>query len=400
MSFKMKKINQLKSDLSQIKISLHKYHGIIEADGETSKQEKVKLNELLSLLKKAEGKLATLTKAEETKLLNIGKQEIVDTASLEERSKTIQNIIPDFVPVFQEIIEGCSLTVMNYGSVSIDNQHILDGGTQFFAIHNDRVENIKVPKNCTGTISIKSTWVYKQDPKGLTWHSFGKDVQTASRVYSIDYTFKVDEEGNIQIFKGTVTKESEFLEDIADLIFYIRDLEVELEHKTTLSFTGGIIENQKSAFSEAITHYMSTLKIRKKDFVTSFSLVLELEKEVPIKMANNTKELVFEKENQAILSCDQLRTLQRWWEELNPKLKQNIRNKTAEIVIIGYTTETGTDLYNLKLGQDRAVDVRDLLVKIIGVNTENKSIAIISCSTKGEYSDQSKRYVKIIVKKR
>lgn len=119
-----------------------------------------------------------------------------------------------------------------------------------------------------------------------------------------------------------------------------------------------------------------------------------------IKVANNTKELVFEKENQAILSCDQLRTLQRWWEELNPKLKQNIRNKTAEIVIIGYTTETGTDLYNLKLGQDRAVDVRDLLVKIIGVNTENKSIAIISCSTKGEYSDQSKRYVKIIVKKR
>jgi outer membrane protein OmpA-like peptidoglycan-associated protein len=187
------------------------------------------------------------------------------------------------------------------------------------------------------------------------------------------------------------------LEDIADLIFSIRDLDVELANDNTLSFTGGIIENEKSAFSEAITHYMSTLKIKKKNFITSFSLVLELEKEAVKKVPSKTKELIFENENQAILSCDQLRTLQDWWAKLNPDLKLKIENRKAHIKIIGYTTTTGSDLYNFKLGKDRAFDVGNLLASMIGRDLEGKSIADIRPITQGEKSNDPNRYVKILV---
>lgn len=112
-----------------------------------------------------------------------------------------------------------------------------------------------------------------------------------------------------------------------------------------------------------------------------------------IKVANNTKELVFEKENQAILSCDELRTLQRWWEEL--KLK--IENRQAHIKIIGYTTTTGSDLYNFKLGKDRAFDVGNLLASMIGRDLKGTSIADIRPITKGEQSNDPNRYVKILV---
>lgn len=110
-----------------------------------------------------------------------------------------------------------------------------------------------------------------------------------------------------------------------------------------------------------------------------------------------SKKLIFESENQAILSCNELRTLHRWWEELSPNLKKKIKDKTAEIEIVGYTTTTGTDRYNDKLGLERALDVRNALTKIIGIDAENKSIAVISCSTKGELSDEPSRYVKLIV---
>lgn len=328
-------------------------------------------------------------------------ERLIDTKSLESLTAEIQKTLPDFFPVTNSIMDGCALTIMNYGSVTIEGKSIIDSSIQMFALNSNSVEHIKIPKNSTGTISLISNWFYKQElPKNVPTFRLFEGVETSNKVYSIVHTFNADKDGKIQIYRKNVIKEVDFVNNAPDSLFLIKDLNLSIDANNVFSFTGGLSENKGGSWDDTVKYYIKNKLENKKDFDSSFSLSLGLKEDNSPQITPKLKELIFEKENQAILSCNQLRTLQRWWDELNPKLKKNIKNQTAEIEIIGYTTETGTDLYNLKLGQDRALDVRDLLVKIIGVNTENKSIAIISCSTKGEYSNKPKRYVKIIVKNR
>ncbi len=110
-----------------------------------------------------------------------------------------------------------------------------------------------------------------------------------------------------------------------------------------------------------------------------------------------SKELIFESENQAILSCDQLRVLHKWWDSLQQELKNKVENREAYIKVIGYTTTTGNDRYNDKLGEQRALDVKKLLDTIIGKKSETEGVADIRYSSKGEISDDPDRYVKILV---
>ncbi|BDS13457.1 OmpA family protein [Aureispira anguillae] len=129
----------------------------------------------------------------------------------------------------------------------------------------------------------------------------------------------------------------------------------------------------------------------------SIAPTLVLQPEKYIVPAPISKKLIFESENQAILSCDQLRTLYQWWKNLNAELKSKIENREAYIKVIGYTTKTGKDTYNLKLGGERALDVKKSLELIIGKNSEEDPIAEIKYLSQGEWSLNPKRYVKILV---
>lgn len=263
------------------------------------------------------------------------------------------------------------------------------------------IERIKVPANCKGMISINSTWLYHQelDRKAYKDQKVTEFITNHVRIYTIEFPFQVNEAGEIQIFKGTVRKEKDHIKDEANLFFYLDELEVDVQENNLLSLSGGVRENDNSIIPDSLRYYGPSTRTHQAEMKLSFSLMLELEKGKNQKIVTpKVQELVFEKENQAVLSSDQLRVLQKWWDSLNVELKESIKRQEAYIEIIGYTTTTGTDLYNHKLGKERAIDVRDLLIEIIGVNTDNKSIAIINCSTKGELSDNPSRYVKIIIK--
>lgn len=129
----------------------------------------------------------------------------------------------------------------------------------------------------------------------------------------------------------------------------------------------------------------------------SIAPTLVLKPEKYIAPAPISTKLIFESENQAILSCNQLRTLYQWWENLNSELKSKIENREAYIKVIGFTTKTGRDTYNLKLGGERALDVKKSLELIIGKNSEEDPIAEIKYLSQGEWSNNPKRYVKILV---
>jgi hypothetical protein len=110
-----------------------------------------------------------------------------------------------------------------------------------------------------------------------------------------------------------------------------------------------------------------------------------------------TKELVFENENQAVLSSDKLDTLHLWWNELNPNLRYKIENREAIIWITGYTSKSGTDEYNYQLGEDRARYCQQMLHKIIGKGSNGEGLAIINIRSMGEYQENTSRYVIIKV---
>ncbi|BDS13459.1 OmpA family protein [Aureispira anguillae] len=129
----------------------------------------------------------------------------------------------------------------------------------------------------------------------------------------------------------------------------------------------------------------------------SIAPTLVLQPEKYIAPAPISKKLIFESENQAILSCDQLRTLQDWWKGLKDDLKNKVKNREAYIEVIGYTTTTGNDLYNYNLAGDRAFDVGRLLAGMIGITLEGKSIADIRPISEGENTDNPNRYVKILI---
>lgn len=118
------------------------------------------------------------------------------------------------------------------------------------------------------------------------------------------------------------------------------------------------------------------------------------------KVAPKTKELIFESENQAILSCDQLRTLYKWWDSLSPDLKEKIENREVQIKVIGYTSDTGKDRYNHKLGGERAQDVAKMIEGLVATDSDGKGLIDIKCSSRGEWTEDDRRYVKIIVKQK
>lgn len=109
------------------------------------------------------------------------------------------------------------------------------------------------------------------------------------------------------------------------------------------------------------------------------------------------QELYFESENQAILSSDQLHVLNRWWEHQPSHIKQLIKEGKATIEIVGFTSPTGTDEYNLSLGEKRAEHVKKMLNMIIGKDSSDNYMADIHTASKGELSKFPKRYVSINV---
>ena len=110
-----------------------------------------------------------------------------------------------------------------------------------------------------------------------------------------------------------------------------------------------------------------------------------------------SKELVFEKENQAVLSSDKREVCLEWWRQLKPELKEAIRSQKAKIVIRGYTSPPGSFEYNAALAEERARAVARILIPKIGSNIDGKPLAIIRIIGEGEDTDNPRRYVKIEV---
>jgi outer membrane protein OmpA-like peptidoglycan-associated protein len=153
-------------------------------------------------------------------------------------------------------------------------------------------------------------------------------------------------------------------------------------------------------FPPNIKKWLSNSIKGKEELIKTFSLKLQPkreEKPVQQPAASAEQELIFEKENQAVLSSDQREVCMKWWYELSPMLKKKLRNKEAKLIIQGYTTPSGTTRYNDRLAEERAKETLKVLAPKIGVDLEGKPAFLYSIIAEGEYTDNSYRYVKITV---
>ena len=107
------------------------------------------------------------------------------------------------------------------------------------------------------------------------------------------------------------------------------------------------------------------------------------------------KELVFEKENQAVLSSDQTSILIKWWNGIDATTK--IKRREVYIEITGFTSTTGSNNYNYELGKDRARDVGKKLSGIIGESLSGEPVAEIRVNSFGEDTEDPRKYVKIYI---
>lgn len=305
----------------------------------------------------------------------------------------------DLLPYFNSVIEGCNLVIMNSGTVTFETNNG-KSRTIPFAINNTPIQHIDVPKNSSGTISITSLWIYKQDAYIDTTADRIKGkkyIDKATKKFELTNQFEVNSNGDIQIFKGDVNKVVDQLKGEITTYFYIRDIEVDLEkNDNTISIGGGVYENKKSTMPEALKKLYAYRNFSK-DISTHFSLVLELEKEASPKSPPKEKELIFEKENQAILSSNQKNVCFEWWQKLNSKLKNDIRNRKAKIVIQGFASPPGSDEYNNELGLDRARNVAKLLKPKIGTDINGESLCIFQLVGEGEQTNNPRRYVRITI---
>lgn len=146
------------------------------------------------------------------------------------------------------------------------------------------------------------------------------------------------------------------------------------------------------------TREIKTTQIFKDQILKSISpdLIFEVEKKEV--QAAASKELFFEKENQATLSNAQVKAIHQWWGQLPPTLQEQIKASEVTVEVIGYTSHTGSNIYNSTLGKKRAQCVGELLSDIIGETLDGKSIADINCSTRGEDAKEASRKVLILVK--
>jgi outer membrane protein OmpA-like peptidoglycan-associated protein len=398
MELNSKKLANLKNELGTIEANLQKYQKVFMEDGVLTAEENDLLNKMFLTVEDSRKFILKFEENNKSKLLDISNQALNNLESIENATSQIQEIIPEFLPVLKEIIDGCTLTITNYGYISIEKTSILSGGIQFFSLNNNPVEIIELSKNCSGTITMISTWFYVQDVSNpLALNTYGRI--TSNMTYSLSFPFRVDEEGNIKLFKGTITIINNEIGSKVDNFFFIKELDVNLESDTLVTITGGLTQNTESIFPETVKKYLNNQIKGNKELTTSFSISLELKKEKEIKIKPKVKKLVFEKENQAILSSDQTSVLIEWWKKIDIELKKLIKNRKASIEIIGYTSPTGSNDYNLNLGEERAIHTKNTLTKIIGKDSEGNSRAIIYTKSWGENTEYPQRYVQIIITK-
>ncbi|MCP4441996.1 MAG: OmpA family protein [Aureispira sp.] len=330
---------------------------------------------------------------------------IKDVDSFNALNEKLQETIPDFLPVTNSISKGCNLTISNYGALSVEN-----GVTQMFTINDKPLEVLKVSTNSTGKITLYSYWFYRQDlsfdETVLESMAYGDHI----KISEVIFTFRVDGEGNIDIYENAVKTLKNQIKEPQNLLFKVADLEANVINNKSFKVKGGIFENTDSVLPDDIKSIMEGLgKIGKrvtgmdavedgsKGLVSSFSVALELEK-VLEKLV--TQEVVFEKENQAVLSSDQRAVCVDWWKKLDSKLKTLIEDRKAKVKIIGFTSPPGSKEYNLRLGEDRAKHVAELLATFIGKNLKGECIADLRISSYGEEIGESKRYVRIIIEEK
>lgn len=356
-------------------------------------QEKIALiNTARAKLKLAFQKQTTASTAELENLLENSNQ-----LSNEELTAQLQETWPDLLPVTMEVIENCYLTVFNLGMLTYE-----EGGTPFdtisFTINEEAIENLVPKRNSKGSILIFSNWRYHQENTNIGLHTFGNSTSHSIKNYKISCQFEVNEQGEVNVYKDSIHKLTEEDTDKADLLFFARPIEVDLDNADRLSISGGTTVNTMSVVPQKIKDWLNKKIVGKTELTKTFSLKVSAAapaKKAP--MAPVEKELVFEKENQAVLSSDQREVCLEWWENLSIKHKEAVRNQKAKLVIRGFTSSTGTELYNETLAAKRAQHVAKMLVPKIGRDIEGKPVCRFELIAKGERTDDPKRYVRITV---
>lgn len=345
-------------------------------------------NECISELKK-DGRI---TEKEKITLTNIKEKLKVVTRTYKEKSTTLKD---QDVPIEKQIDYQLYLTLETFIFVKVwdlnkgkdkptfTKKIELESESEFPILEVPSYSNIEI--STWAKASFIDTNLFESHYVEILQKDYSALVSINKKgIFSLnDYSEKTN------IHNNTVLKDY----DVSLNIEYIQNGQQIRVHADGFA-TGKIIEE---SYSNWDTKTVKEKQAFKDKVLKSIAPTFKFKAQKYIPLPPLSKELIFESENQAILSCDQLRVLHKWWNTLNPDLKSKVENREAYVKVIGFTTTTGNDRYNTKLGEQRALDVKKLLDTIIGKRSENEGVADIRFSSKGEISDNPDRYVKILV---
>jgi outer membrane protein OmpA-like peptidoglycan-associated protein len=390
-----KKLGKLKVKILLFEQKLADYKELFEADGVIDKKEQRKLDKLATQIKKIQQNISK----REAKLLAKGSNtsstlETPDpntmTASIDGAIASTTSPSPQDDPIKKNLaywIDMNAETFVNIQGWHLGNKNqILD---EKIELDSENILKKDLPANAFYHVNIWSKTLLER------WQGVFANVHTTEYIikeFSYEITITASGKFSYSSIENKIVETKETQGGLA--VIGVTEYNVKLaanhdESNQTIKVTSSALLPRKEKDKDKEEKVQTQIQVGIK-FITT-----NIEKENPIK---DTKELVFENENQAILSSDQTKHLQQWWDQLNSELQTKVKNREAKIEITGYTSETGTHDYNLKLGEERAFDTGKKLATIIGKDLDSgKSIAEIIPISKGEESNEPQRYVKIII---
>lgn len=278
----------------------------------------------------------------------------------------------------------------------------LPKGVRSFNYKGGEESSLRLPLNTNGAIELivefglsetymSGTGYHKGEAKlyvNYSTTSFGKIELSKGKPHSIDLTknnswskitsinVNTDNNNNIHIIV-TLTKHGSSSSS---------GLSVGVKLNETVSVSG--------SYSNSWTEMPGVAKQK------VFTLSLEPE-EAEENIVESTMELEFDNDS-AIIRSDDIHTLIDWWEKIGQPNRDKILAKDATIEITGYASPEGTEYYNIELADDRAKEVQNKLNKIIGersgVDNPDYKMAKTMTKTRGECSEDPRRYVRIEIK--
>lgn len=118
-------LKRLSADLVKIQATYEQYQQLFSADGTISATEQAALDKLGASAQKTAQHLKKLQTQQQAQLEQVDISTIDSPKAFEQITKDLQTVLPDLVPVSKTLLKGCSLNVMNYGSVQLEDATLL-----------------------------------------------------------------------------------------------------------------------------------------------------------------------------------------------------------------------------------------------------------------------------------